>query len=95
MTPDQRFRYASQQVQDADLRAGCLEAHDSDITLEAVRDLLDVALDFPKTLRAQGLYWVAERWCRTDGAIALAGQLERPSRPPAPTPIVRALRLER
>lgn len=77
MTPEQRRQYAGPITLAREAAEDAAAAAVADgVTLDAVAELLDVALRFPGTVRYEGLRYVAEKWCATDGAVTLATMLQ-------------------
>lgn len=57
----------------------------SAVTVDDCAELVGLALDFPQTIRTDGLVAVAERWAHTESAVALARRIA------APDPVTDAL----
>jgi hypothetical protein len=75
MTPEQRRLYGGPITL---AREEAAEAA-GEITEDSVRDLLRVAVHFPRTVRSDGIARAAQKWCETDGAVALAARLDSPA----------------
>lgn len=112
MTPDQRFRYAySKYLTEAqldELARAEVDRADHRGVRNAMRELLDVALQFPQAMAQEGPAVIARRWGASDNAVELAELLERAEPQPSDpgiegddcriiecAPRARALRLER